>query len=96
MIDQNLKNSVLTQIKKQFSAMDRDAKLVILNTIGQSKESIKDMDSDLLVSKLLMLYGAYLDTLDMDNIVSDPDFYKISLFISGHNKKELKTLIKNY
>ena len=95
-IEQQLKNNTLSTIKRQLNPMSRNAKLVILNTIGVTKASMDDMEDSLLVSKFMILYSEYLDGLDLDNLVRDDNYYKAAMFISGDNKKELETLIKNY
>ncbi len=95
-IEQQLKNNTLSTIKRQLNPMSRNAKLVILNTIGVTKASMDDMEDSLLVSKFMILYSEYLDGLDLDNLVRDDNYYKASMFISGKNKTELETLIKNY
>lgn len=95
-IDNKLKKQALNTLERQVSKMNRSSKLVILNIIGVSKETMVDMSESELVSRFLELYADYLMTLDMDNVKVDPDYFKVSLFISGHNKTELETLIKNY
>lgn len=95
-IETTLKTQALNTLKMQLSKMDRSSKLVILNVLGVSKETMIDMlDADL-VSEFIALYAEYLNGLDSDNIQVDSDYYKASMFISGQNKTELKTLIKNY
>jgi hypothetical protein len=86
--------TVIELVKPHFINLSNEAKKVILNVLGASKDEIKKIDIVEYNSKFESLYSKHVKTIDINNI--DDSFIKVNRFLSGKLKTELNKLIKNY